>query len=607
MPIDPNIPLQAGRGVPSFGPDMQAIADAQRTAIAIANQQRVEQAQNALKALYSNTDNFDPKTLQPTPQAMNALMRISPAAGMDLTNNLAAIQEKQTRQQFTQGQVGQQYQDQAQKMRVGALSLYDQYLKTMPPDQAMKRVQEEYWTPQAAELRRNVPPELAQGIPLNFDPVRVRPNAAAYTTAQNAAKDAEQQRKLDQEFEVRTDPGTGTEYRLYKSGRTTSLQGDPYTPTGTATPQKPPEMFEGTVGGKTQRLIAAPGGKGWETVDGKPVDDADVSNLRKVGSTDADMGKWQILTDPTTNKQYRYNMQTKEATDLQGAPYTPGGAARMGPAQGKNDFTDSDVQYWANVLKNGGHFPPGLSRTAAGSQLVQEVMKNISQTSKNPNELIANAATVKADSASLSSLQKMTDAATSFEKTAAKNFDLALSLSKGAVPTNWGPLVNRWIESGETQFGDEDVPPYVTAMLTGANEYAKIMSGSTGAQGSTVDSRREAAELFSPYLNKNQIDRVVAVAKADMHNRMESLNGQIDDIKSRISGAGSGGSPEKQSASSQPAGQAAPTAAPPPPLPPPDANGEYHITDPSQLKLLPSGTKTFRAPDGKQYLVPAGQ
>lgn len=205
---------------------------------------------------------------------------------------------------------------------------------------------------------------------------------------------------------------------------------------------------------------------------------------------------------------------------------------------GIQDVPDTEIDYWSRVITNGGTFPPGLSRTAAGSNLVRAVMKNMAE-SGDPDEFIANIATKKADATSLSNMTRMADAATSFERTASQNFDLALKLSKDAVPTDWGPWLNKFIETAETQEGNKDVPPYVAAMLTAANEYAKIMSGSTGAQGSTVDSRREAAELFSPYLSAGQIDRVVAVAKRDMANRKQSLYGQIDDIKSRLRVAGS--------------------------------------------------------------------
>jgi hypothetical protein len=41
-------------------------------------------------------------------------------------------------------------------------------------------------------------------------------------------------------------------------------------------------------------------------------------------------GAFQILTDPTTNQQYRYNPTTGAATTLDMQPYTPGGAQRVG-------------------------------------------------------------------------------------------------------------------------------------------------------------------------------------------------------------------------------------------------------------------------------------
>jgi hypothetical protein len=166
-------------------------------------------------------------------------------------------------------------------------------------------------------------------------------------------------------------------------------------------------------------------------------------------------------------------------------------------------------------------------------------------------QLLAAQSVVRADQGSLNNLTKMTDSAVSFENTASRNFDLALQRAPKAIPTDWGPWLNRWIENGETALGDTDVPPYVTAMLTGANEYAKIMSGSTGAQGSTVDSRREAAELFSPYLSKGQITEVVKVAKQDMANRKASLRDQLASIKERIGGQSS--APSEVSADRPPA------------------------------------------------------
>src|SRR6185312_595146 len=103
-------------------------------------------------------------------------------------------------------------------------------------------------------------------------------------------------------------------------------------------------------------------------------------------------------------------------------------------------MSDSDIDFWANVLRNGGALPPGLSRTASGSQTVQKIMAKIPGQSGDAGSFIANHATVKADDRSLSNMTKMADAATSFERTASQNFDLALTLAKDAVPTDLGPF-----------------------------------------------------------------------------------------------------------------------------------------------------------------------
>lgn len=255
---------------------------------------------------------------------------------------------------------------------------------------------------------------------------------------------------------------------------------------------------------------------------------------------EAPLNRWTVVQD-TDGTNYRYNPVTYQATTLTGQPYTPkGGAAKVtsGSAVAAN-FADSDIDYWANVVRNGGALPPGISRTAGGSQVVQKIMKKISDEGGNPGDYIANLGQVKADQHSLLNMTKMADAATSFERTAKENFGLALRLAPKGIPTDWGPWLNKWVEQGETAYGGTDVPPYVAALLTAANEYAKIMSGSTGAQGSTVDSRREAAELFSPYLARGQIERVVGIAEADMSNRKQSLYGQVDDIQKRLREAGS--------------------------------------------------------------------
>lgn len=282
----------------------------------------------------------------------------------------------------------------------------------------------------------------------------------------------------------------------------------------------------------------------------------------------------------------RINSRTGEVQPVQ----LPQGTTSLTHIGGANSsgglppgWDQSKIDFWANVVKNGGQLPPGIARTSGGSAIVQAIMNRIPGASGDAGSFIENHATVKADTSSLNNLTKTTDAAESFEKTANKNFDNALSLAKDAIPTDSGPWLNKWVETGQTQFGDENVPPYTAALLTAANEYAKIMSGSTGSQGSTVDSRREAAELFSPYLNNGQIARVVAIAKQDMANRNASLYGRIDEVKQRLKTAGSNKPTAEQGA---PPASAAPTGGIPVPA--------GHENDPDG--------KRYQGSDGKIYV-----
>jgi hypothetical protein len=131
---------------------------------------------------------------------------------------------------------------------------------------------------------------------------------------------------------------------------------------------------------------------------------------------------------------------------------------------------------------------------------------------------------LKADEASLKNQQKIYDSALSYERTALANAQVALEHAPEAIATDWGPVFNRFIEEGEKMLGDPAVPKYQAAILTFANEYAKIMNGSTGSQGSTVDSRREAAEIFSPYLATGQIQGVIDIRQAGYEKpRRENL------------------------------------------------------------------------------------
>jgi hypothetical protein len=300
--------------VQGYGPDLNTINQSQnafnnnqRTQIAVQQQAAAQQSQNALKMLYSNPQNFDPKTLQPTPEAFSTLMRIAPQTGMDLSNNLAALQEKQARQTFQQGEIAEQYGDRAQALRESSLKAYNEYLKTMPPDAAMQKVQADIWNPGIQDLKLGMPPSLASQVQPTFDPVRVRQADAAYTNV----KTMQDQEKLRLKRQEMTDeaaldlkkqgyeqsemasPDGQVKVVFRAPGKPTlGVDGRPIADTGMPVPKKSEqaEMYEGTVDGKPTRLLQSAGG--WTTPEGRAVPDSAVSGIHKVGTKDETVEKF---------------------------------------------------------------------------------------------------------------------------------------------------------------------------------------------------------------------------------------------------------------------------------------------------------------------------
>jgi hypothetical protein len=508
--VDARIPL-GFRPQPNVGPDVgAALQQAQQTWQLDAYRQQ-QQQQNALKQILSDPGSVD-ATGNPTPNALRQITAVSPEMGMKFRSNMLVQQEHKLRQDLLKTKTFEQQFSMTNDVSESALVAYEEGIKSgLPEPQARAKAQAVQDEGLGKLKQSGMFSEQQQSMfPTAFDPNQARSHAMSYKDWRAAN---EQQRRDD-----RADRRM-TETELRADRRDDIAQ---------------------------QRLDA---------------------QQKQFERREQEQG-WQVLTDPGNKDeqgnpvQYRYNprLNPPQATTLTGEPYTPKGAAKVGASSQGSVISDEAAEFIADrILAGDPKATTNLGRSKENMTKVENILvKKAKAANIDAGKLTAAMATVRADSSSLNNLTKMTDAAVSFENTASKNFDLALKLAPKAIPTNWGPWLNRWIENGETALGDKDVPPYVTAMLTGANEYAKIMSGSTGAQGSTVDSRREAAQLFSPYLSKGQIDAVVKVAKQDMANRKSALHDQLDTIKTRISGGE--GKPEGSTQPSQ-AKQAAPSDA----------------------------------------------
>jgi hypothetical protein len=74
---------------------------------------------------------------------------------------------------------------------------------------------------------------------------------------------------------------------------------------------------------------------------------------------------WQFMTDPTNGKQFRANARTGQTVDLSGAPYTPGGVAKLpgGASSTSAPLSPDQAKFFADQVLAGDKSPfTGLGR-----------------------------------------------------------------------------------------------------------------------------------------------------------------------------------------------------------------------------------------------------
>lgn len=189
------------------------------------------------------------------------------------------------------------------------------------------------------------------------------------------------------------------------------------------------------------------------------------------------------------------------------------------------------LQFAANLTMNPGWSPPSWS--AEGSPGATPSQHPTAAQATAP---VVTAATNKANTASLGDMTKRTAIADSSEQTAAANLKLAQHYLTNTDQTG-SPLVNSVLNKIKGGLmGDPDVSAYTNALTTAANEYARVVSMATGAQGITDAARREGQALFNPSLAPDQLAANIKVALKEMGNRTGSMHTQIHLLQQGIAG-----------------------------------------------------------------------
>lgn len=225
-------------------------------------------------------------------------------------------------------------------------------------------------------------------------------------------------------------------------------------------------------------------------------------------------------------------------------------------ASGMNNAASSDLTpdalenaTWQYIQHN--TLPP-VGRGGQGQAQRTAIMNHAADIAKaagvSPAELATNSGQQKALQGSLNAYQKRSDAMAGQENSFLNNLSYAQKISD-TIDRTASPAINKWLLTGEEQAGDPDVVKLKAALTPVAADYAKIMSGATGAGGTPVSTMQEALDMIRTDLSKGQFNSVADVLRNDVHNQrvgsLQQLNA-IRDNMSRFGNGTQGGSKPKQ-------------------------------------------------------------
>ena len=213
---------------------------------------------------------------------------------------------------------------------------------------------------------------------------------------------------------------------------------------------------------------------------------------------------------------------------LPGATGAAGGAGMGMP-------TDAMLDQQADLYAATGKLPP--MRGPGGPALQRAIMERAAK--KYPGASLAqNQAGYHADTASLQKQQQLLDLTSSWEATGKANLNVLRNVSQQLANAG-SPLANRPLRYlFEKVGGDPTVTKFKAAHAAVVNEYAKILSGSTGNAGVTDASRREAEGMMPLDATPAQIAAAADLLETDAGNRLAALRAGVAATKGRTAKVG---------------------------------------------------------------------
>lgn len=475
MAVDPSISLQAQAPQIDF-------AQLYSSAMQLRQMKQQMDTQNALKALLQQPDAIDPKTGQPTANTLAAVTRIDPTYGAKLSTEISETEERKAQTEHAKSETQTAQQGRDRDFLSSQVADYDSNIKggNVAPDIALTKLKQtthDY-------LYDNYPKDQADKIWSHYSNL----DGAGY---RNAALTAQQRYEQQQH-----------EQTLTEERGDVTMNGKPYL-----------QDKEGNVyDPKTNERV--------------PITAPVIKQEPGVNPQSGAANKWEVLTDPKTNTQYRYNPDTAQSTTLDGKPYEPSGAQRLGGGTAPRSGAAAYIKAYLD--------DPNTDHSEVG---IKNAMADYTRTQT------AGTADVKAEAAGLANLGKMRASVSQAEGNAAREAGLVESLLKKGGIQGVPSALGKWQNSvRKGVFNDPDASAFQTAVESFKNEYVKVLSTTGGMSGgmSSDAARREADQYINPNLSQQQIEANIGVMKQSMANRTAAIDKAYSDTQARVEAAGKG-------------------------------------------------------------------
>ncbi len=243
---DPSIPLAAGNIPANANAQFNAM---QQMQMRMQQLRQMQQSENALRQLYSTPGNLDASG-RPTSNAMGQFMQREPRMGMELQTHLSQMDEHKARADILHGKVVEEYKKTGYGIGVDVLNTFKTTREKTGNEQlANQRAQERRAELLDEACKDGRLPSACQKTFMPWDAVKYDSARASYEAEHTKPMSSEKKFEMEHPTpQVRKDyrpDGQEIEYQYFPptpenpQGKSTDLQGNPYTPSGAGKGETP--------------------------------------------------------------------------------------------------------------------------------------------------------------------------------------------------------------------------------------------------------------------------------------------------------------------------------------------------------------------------------